>query len=99
MYDRSSSNYIRKYVLLFVGIIWQSPFHEISKIGNLMEIPEDWEQLSMQFITCSEDGTILFWDLLKKPKIEAGGFKVKKLKRLKKKPSALMVSRCYYIFL
>lgn len=70
-----------------------SPHHEISKIGNLMELPENWEQTSMQFMTCSEDGTVLMWDLLKKPKVEPGGYKVKKLKRLKKKPSALMVSR------
>ncbi|XP_023311099.1 LOW QUALITY PROTEIN: WD repeat-containing protein 63 [Anoplophora glabripennis] len=73
------------------GITWMSPFYEISKIGNLMEIPDEWEQMSMQFMTSSEDGTVLVWDLLKRPKIEAGGYKVKKLKRLKKKPSALMI--------
>ncbi|CAG9820637.1 unnamed protein product [Phaedon cochleariae] len=73
------------------GISWVSPYYEYSKIGNLMEIPEDWSDPSMQLITGSEDGTILIWDLLKKPTIQAGGFKPRQLKRLKKRPSALMV--------
>ncbi|XP_074025268.1 missing minor mitochondria isoform X2 [Leptinotarsa decemlineata] len=78
------------------GINWLSPYYEFSKIGNLMEIPEDWDNHSMQFLSSSEDGTILIWDLLKKPTVQAGGFKPRKLKRLKKRPSALMVDLSPY---
>ncbi|KAJ8973012.1 hypothetical protein NQ317_004610 [Molorchus minor] len=73
------------------GITWMSPYHEYSRLGKLDEIPEEEERFSMQFLTCSKDGTICIWDLLKKPKVQPGGFKIKKLKRLKKKPSALLV--------
>ncbi|KAJ8957937.1 hypothetical protein NQ318_001935 [Aromia moschata] len=73
------------------GITWMSPFHEFNRQGKIEEIPEQSKSTSMQFITCSTDGTILIWDLLKKPKVERGGFKVRKLRRLSRKPSALLV--------
>lgn len=71
------------------GITWLCPFYEFSKLGSLTAIAEENEH-SMQFVTSSEDGTILIWDLLKKPTIQPGGFKLKKLRRLKKRPSALL---------
>ncbi|CAH1962918.1 unnamed protein product [Acanthoscelides obtectus] len=70
------------------GITWLSPHHEFSKLGNLTQLDSD--ETSMQFLTCSEDGTVCIWDLLKKPTIQPGGFKPRKLKRLKRKPSALI---------
>ncbi|XP_057667327.1 dynein axonemal intermediate chain 3 isoform X1 [Diorhabda carinulata] len=84
------------------GIIWLSPFYEFSKLGMLKELPEDSEH-SMQFITSSEDGNVLLWDLLKKPTIQPGGFKPRRLRRLKQKPSALMSDvspyRIYHLIL
>ncbi|KAJ8927216.1 hypothetical protein NQ314_020338 [Rhamnusium bicolor] len=68
-------------------------------MGMLEEIPDDSDHRSMQFLTSSEDGTVLIWDLLKKPTIQPGGFKVKKLKRLKKRPSALMADVSPYTIL
>ncbi|KAG5900087.1 hypothetical protein JTB14_016057 [Gonioctena quinquepunctata] len=73
------------------GITWLSPYYAFSKIGNLKKIPDTSEINSMQFLTASEDGSILIWDLLKKPTVQAGGFKPRKLKRLQKRPSALMI--------
>ncbi|VEN44432.1 unnamed protein product [Callosobruchus maculatus] len=70
------------------GITWISPHHEFSKLGNLSALEDD--EISMQFLTSSEDGTVCIWDLLKKPTIQPGGFKPRKLKRLKRKPSALI---------
>lgn len=70
-----------------------SPFYELSKSGNLRELSEDEDaKHSLQFLATSEDGTISIWDLLKKPIFQPGGFKQRKLRRLKEKPSALMVS-------
>lgn len=66
-----------------------SPFYEVSKSGNLTELPE--HKQSLQFLTTSEDGTISLWDLLKKPILQPGGFKQRRLRRLKTKPAALMV--------
>lgn len=69
------------------AIDWLSPFFKTSKTGKIDPCTEG---LSLEFITAAEDGTILIWDLLKKPVIEPGGFKaMRKLRRLKKKPSAL----------
>lgn len=73
-------------------IEWLSPFHELSKLGHLTEIPEDRETLSMQFVTSSIDGTILFWDLKAKPTTQPGDYKPqRRLRRLKRRPSALTV--------
>lgn len=70
-----------------------SPLYELSKSGNLREIPEEENKHSLQFLATSEDGTISIWDLQKKPIFQPGGFKQRKLRRLKKKPSALTVSK------
>lgn len=70
------------------GITWLSPFHNVSKTGKI----EETNNKSLQVMTSAEDGTILIWDLLKKPVTTPGGFKaIRKLKRLKKRPSALLV--------
>ncbi|EFA11749.1 dynein axonemal intermediate chain 3 [Tribolium castaneum] len=71
------------------AVAWLSPFHHTSKTGKIEEIESD--SLSLEFITAGEDGTVMIWDLLRKPTVEPGGFKaVRKLRRLKKKPSALL---------
>lgn len=46
-------------------IIWIHPFDMLDSSGRLTSLPEDtsYDDLSSQFITASEDGTIAFWDL------------------------------------
>ncbi|XP_063906169.1 dynein axonemal intermediate chain 3 [Zophobas morio] len=71
-------------------ITWLSPFHTVSKTGKIAEIEEGKPQ-SLELVTSAEDGTIMIWDLLRKPTTTPGGFKaVRKMKRLKKRPSALL---------
>lgn len=71
-------------------IEWLSPFFELTKLGQVAEVPEETDTLSMQFVTSSVDGTILFWDLKSKPTTHAGDYKPqRRLRRLKKRPSAL----------
>lgn len=73
-------------------ISWMSPFHTVSNTGKLFQNPEDSEQHSLQFMSSAEDGTIMIWDLLKKLAQTPGGFKgMRKVRRLKKRPSALSV--------
>lgn len=71
-------------------IEWISPKHEVTKTGHLEELDENSKQLpSLQFATCSLDGTVAFWDLHAKP-VAQGDYKPqKKLRRLKNRPSAL----------
>lgn len=69
-----------------------SPFFESTKSGNIKQLSEDAGH-SLQFFTSSEDGTVSVWDLLKKPIIQPGGFKRRKLRRLKTKPEGLLVSQ------
>lgn len=71
-------------------IVWLPNYYEISKTGQLTLIPEDREDTSLQFATSSEDGTVLFWDLLARPTLQAGSYRPqRRLRRLKKRPSAL----------
>lgn len=46
-------------------IEWLSPYDKVDKNGRIVTLPddEDVDNLSSQFITASEDGTIAFWDL------------------------------------
>ncbi|CAK9811661.1 Dynein axonemal intermediate chain 3 [Anthophora plagiata] len=46
-------------------IIWFSPYNTLDMNGRIQSLPEDTsvEDLSSQFVTASEDGTIAFWDL------------------------------------
>ncbi|RZC37985.1 WD repeat-containing protein 63, partial [Asbolus verrucosus] len=74
------------------AIYWMSPFHSVSKTGKIEELDEDADH-SLQLLTSSEDGSIMIWDLLKKPVVAPGGFKaIRKMRRLKKRPSALLVA-------
>ncbi|KAL1491053.1 hypothetical protein ABEB36_011706 [Hypothenemus hampei] len=81
------------------GISWLEPHYEFTRMGNLsiIEPNEDGIQhYSLQCISTALDGTILIWDLKDKPIVHPGGYKPKKLKRLKKKPSALQVDESPY---
>ncbi|CAL1675051.1 unnamed protein product [Lasius platythorax] len=46
-------------------IIWMPSHHKIDKNGRISSLPDDasLDDLSCQFVTASEDGTIAFWDL------------------------------------
>src|SRR5436190_18278243 len=46
-------------------IIWVPSHHKVDKNGRISSLPDDapLDDLSCQFITASEDGTIAFWDL------------------------------------
>jgi hypothetical protein len=46
-------------------IKWMSPYNKLNDRGILQDLLEETEEenLSMQCITSSEDGTIAFWDL------------------------------------
>ncbi|XP_030747574.1 WD repeat-containing protein 63 [Sitophilus oryzae] len=85
------SNLRYSHKLAVTGLTWMDPFFEISKTGNILEAEEKDGVVnhSMQIISSSLDGSICVWDLKKKPTIEAGSYKPKRLKRLKKIPSAL----------
>lgn len=78
-------------------IKWFSPFREITRSGQLKEIPEEENRTSLQFMTAARDGTILTWDLHAKPTLAAGSFRPqRKLRRLKERPPALNVDTSPY---
>lgn len=72
-------------------IQWLPPKSEISKTGQIKKISDDNDIFSYQFVTASIDGTILFWDLKSKPVVHSGDYRPqRRLKRLKRRPSALL---------
>lgn len=80
--------------MVSTGISWVEPHHQFSKTGNLSQLESEEDappKYSMQFLTSSLDGSILIWDLNDRPSFQHGDYRPKKLKRLKKKPSALQV--------
>lgn len=71
------------------SVRWVSPLREISKSGQIKNIPTEDNRTSLQFMTSSRDGTVLCWDLI----IQAGTEQQKsskKLRRLKERPSGLL---------
>ncbi|KYN37163.1 WD repeat-containing protein 63 [Trachymyrmex septentrionalis] len=48
-----------------IQIIWVPSHHKVDKNGRILSLPEDapLDDLSYQFITASQDGTVAFWDL------------------------------------
>lgn len=46
-------------------ISWMPAYNKVGKDGRIINFPEDTDpkDLSCQFLTASEDGTIAFWDL------------------------------------
>lgn len=48
-----------------IQITWMPAHHEIDRNGRIVSLSEDApvDDLSWQFVTASEDGTIAFWDL------------------------------------
>ncbi|XP_044755938.1 dynein axonemal intermediate chain 3 [Coccinella septempunctata] len=72
-----------------VRIQWISPFEEVGRMGKAHQFFEDTEERSLQFMTAGEDGVVMIWDLLKKPTVGSGGFRERRLKRLKQRPAGL----------
>ncbi|KAF2880134.1 hypothetical protein ILUMI_26045 [Ignelater luminosus] len=74
------------------SVLWLPPFREINKNGQVKNLPEDDDKPGYQFVTSSRDGSLLAWNLRSKPIASAGGYRPqRKLRRLKKRPSALTV--------
>ncbi|XP_067208138.1 dynein axonemal intermediate chain 3-like isoform X2 [Linepithema humile] len=50
-------------------IIWVPSHHKVDKNGQITSLPEDapLDDLTWQFVTGSQDGTIAFWDLKSRP--------------------------------
>lgn len=75
-----------------MSIVWLPPYWKINKQGHLKELKDDGKETALTFVTCSRDASIMFWDLTTKPDYRAGHYKAqRKLRRLKKRPSALTV--------
>ncbi|KAL3269608.1 hypothetical protein HHI36_008673 [Cryptolaemus montrouzieri] len=72
-----------------VRIQWISPYEEVGRTGKAHQFFQDSEERSLQFMTAGEDGVVLIWDLLKKPTVGSGGFRERRLKRLKQRPAGL----------
>lgn len=78
-------------------IQWISPFWEVSKTGQIEGIPEESGKTSLQFMTSSTDGSTQIWDLLARPTLAPGSYRPqRRLKRLKRRPSALTVDASPY---
>ncbi|PNF18221.1 hypothetical protein B7P43_G17753 [Cryptotermes secundus] len=45
-----------------MDIKWLSPYYEISHLGRYQELKSN-QPTSLQFLTCSEDGSVFVWDL------------------------------------
>ncbi|XP_071554596.1 dynein axonemal intermediate chain 3 [Temnothorax nylanderi] len=50
-------------------IVWMPSHHKVDKNGRISSLPEDapLDNLSYQFVTASQDGTVAFWDLKSQP--------------------------------
>ena len=48
-----------------IQIIWISPYDQLDSTGRIASLPEHagTDDLSLQFLTASEDGTVAFWNL------------------------------------
>ncbi|XP_076644434.1 dynein axonemal intermediate chain 3 [Halictus rubicundus] len=72
------------------NITWLSPYDEIDEKGIISSLPEDTsiDNLSLQFVTSSTDGTIAFWDL-KRQKLQKEKQRIAKKKGVFKRPETL----------
>ncbi|XP_011503616.1 PREDICTED: WD repeat-containing protein 63-like [Ceratosolen solmsi marchali] len=76
-------------------IKWLSPYNKLDDRGILHELPEntDEKNLSLQFISSCEDGSIAFWDLNWRPSTDQRKKKEnKERKKNTKKPQSLIQS-------
>ncbi|XP_018332208.1 WD repeat-containing protein 63 [Agrilus planipennis] len=81
------SNITHSHSNTVTSIEWMYPQFAMNKMGHIETLEED---TSLQFITGSLDGYIMFWDLLAVPTLVPGSVRPpRKLKRLQKRPSAL----------
>ncbi|XP_023288398.1 WD repeat-containing protein 63 [Orussus abietinus] len=69
-------------------IRWLPSHNKIDKNGRILTLPEDTpvEDLAWQFATCSEDGTVAFWDLKWQPPPEKSKDQSQQRGRRSRKP-------------
>lgn len=84
------SNLITSHYGPITAIKWLSPNFLVTPTGKARTLFED-EKKSMMFFTGSEDGRILVWNLSVENVTLFEGKKVKKSKRVPKRPSGLLV--------
>ncbi|KAF5290137.1 hypothetical protein FQR65_LT11649 [Abscondita terminalis] len=72
------------------SIKWISPFREISKSGQIKDIPESENRSSLQFLTSSTDGTMLAWNIKVKVIDDGRSLSRNGNSRLKSRPEGLM---------
>nr|XP_031832259.1 WD repeat-containing protein 63-like [Nomia melanderi] len=77
-------------------ISWLSSYDAVDENGAIRSLPEDTpiDDLSVQFVTSSEDGTIAFWDL-KRQKFEKETQRITKRKGTIKRPETLRSASPY----
>lgn len=59
------SNLQHSQVAPITEIVWVPPYNKLDKNGRVQSLPKDTPKadLTWQFVTSSEDGTVAFWDL------------------------------------
>ncbi|XP_076294598.1 dynein axonemal intermediate chain 3 [Lasioglossum baleicum] len=75
------------------NITWLSPYDQVDENGTISSLPEDTnvDDLSLQFVTSSTDGTIAFWDLklVARQKLQKEKQRIAKKKGVLKRPETL----------
>ncbi|XP_046490368.1 dynein axonemal intermediate chain 3 [Neodiprion pinetum] len=73
-------------------IVWLPPYNKLDKNGRIQSLPADTEvsELTWQFATSSEDGTVAIWDLKYKPSDVGDGTARTKVKRQVSRPEPLV---------
>ncbi|CAH1646940.1 unnamed protein product [Spodoptera littoralis] len=83
------SNLMTCHLAPVTGIKWVPPNYLVTPTGKTIKAPDDKSPL--QFMTTSEDGTILIWDISVDSTLLLSVKKIKKSKRIAHRPSDLLV--------
>ncbi|XP_022825509.1 WD repeat-containing protein 63-like [Spodoptera litura] len=83
------SNLMTCHLAPVTGIKWVPPNYLVTPTGKTIKAPDD--KSPIQFMTTSEDGTILIWDISVDSTLLLSAKKVKKSKRIAHRPSDLLV--------
>ncbi|KZC15061.1 WD repeat-containing protein 63 [Dufourea novaeangliae] len=77
-------------------ISWLPPYNKVDENGIISSLPEDVaeDELTVQFLTASDDGTIAFWDL-KRQKLKSDKHRIAKKKWPLKRPATMKAASPY----